>query len=256
MVDCAGAPLSAQGMAAAVAALGAVRAAVWALLAVETGGVGFLPDRRPKILFERHVFHRLTGGRFDAVAPDVSHAVPGGYGALGAHQWDRLAVARRLDAAAAVQAASWGLGQIMGEKHALAGFASAEAMIAAFTAGEDAQIAGMAAFVQAIGAAGFVAAGRWADYARRYNGVGYAANHYDTRLATACAQFTQAGCPDLDVRAAQLLLGYLGVPLVVDGMAGPATGAALRRFQAGAGIDVSGRADAATLAALRVKTMG
>src|SRR5204863_9082982 len=34
---------------------------------VETSGCGYLPDRRPKILFERHVFSRLTEHRYDGL---------------------------------------------------------------------------------------------------------------------------------------------------------------------------------------------
>ncbi|MGG7377547.1 N-acetylmuramidase domain-containing protein, partial [Escherichia coli] len=42
---------------------------MWAVIHVESSGAGYQADRRPKILFERHVFHRLTGGRFDAAHP-------------------------------------------------------------------------------------------------------------------------------------------------------------------------------------------
>jgi hypothetical protein len=36
-----------------------------AVLTVETLGSGFLPDRRPRILFERHFFPSETKGAFD-----------------------------------------------------------------------------------------------------------------------------------------------------------------------------------------------
>jgi hypothetical protein len=39
---------------------------------VETSGSGFLPDRRPKILFERYVFSEETGHRFDVSEFDLS----------------------------------------------------------------------------------------------------------------------------------------------------------------------------------------
>jgi hypothetical protein len=58
--------LSAAGIAAACAILGIGEAEMRAVLAVESLGSGFLADGRPKILFERHWFHRLTGGRFSA----------------------------------------------------------------------------------------------------------------------------------------------------------------------------------------------
>ena len=71
-----------------------------------------MPDRRPQILFERHIFHRLTDGKFDD--GQISDPAAGGYGARGAAQYDRLALALAKDADAALQSASWGIGQIMG----------------------------------------------------------------------------------------------------------------------------------------------
>src|SRR5262249_21522773 len=56
---------------------------LWTVLNVETSGCGSLSDRRPQILYERHVFHRLTGGRFDD--GDLSDSASGGYGA----EWRR-----------------------------------------------------------------------------------------------------------------------------------------------------------------------
>jgi hypothetical protein len=94
--------------------LGVKAAEIWAVLTVETMGSGFLPDRRPQILFERHIFRRETDGAFDATAPEVSSPAAGGYGALGAHQYDRLGQAIRLDRQAALRSTSWGIGQVMG----------------------------------------------------------------------------------------------------------------------------------------------
>src|SRR5260221_2329921 len=105
--------LSKEGLAAAAQSLSVKAPEIWAVMAVEASGCGFLPDRRAVILFERHIFHRLTGGRFDDGA--ISDPAPGGYGAGGAHQYDRLSRAIAKDRRAALQSASWGLGQIMGE---------------------------------------------------------------------------------------------------------------------------------------------
>jgi hypothetical protein len=74
------APLSPDGFAEATERLRVTAAAVWAILRVETTGCGFLPDRRPKILFERHLFHQATGGRFSQSHPGISHPTAGGYG--------------------------------------------------------------------------------------------------------------------------------------------------------------------------------
>src|SRR3989442_2948435 len=54
---------------------------LWAVVRVQTRGCGFLADRRPKLLFERHIFHRETGGRFHAQPPDLSQPSAADYGA-------------------------------------------------------------------------------------------------------------------------------------------------------------------------------
>jgi hypothetical protein len=123
-------------------------AAIWAVLAVETSGCGFLPDRRPKILFERHIFHRETQGRFDAQAPDISNAQSGGYGAEGAYQYERLARAINLDRTAALKSASWGLGQTMGFNFADIGFDDVESMVAAIKQAEDPHLVAMERFIK------------------------------------------------------------------------------------------------------------
>jgi hypothetical protein len=57
--------LSSDGVARVAKSLGVFGPEVWTVVAVETSGCGYLPDRRSQILFERHIFHKLTGGRFD-----------------------------------------------------------------------------------------------------------------------------------------------------------------------------------------------
>jgi hypothetical protein len=109
-------------------------AELWSVLAVETSGCGYLPDRRPKILFERHIFSRLTAHQYDADDPDISQPTAGGYGPPGAHQYDRLNAAMQIDWTAALKSASWGLGQIMGENFDAAGFAQIDDMVAAMSA--------------------------------------------------------------------------------------------------------------------------
>jgi hypothetical protein len=70
--------LSSDGMALCAEALHVSNPEIWAVLSVETSGCGYLADRRPQILFERHIFHRLTKGKFDD--SDVSDPTTGGYG--------------------------------------------------------------------------------------------------------------------------------------------------------------------------------
>jgi hypothetical protein len=56
MLEGKGKPLSEGGLSQAGKTLGVELPALWAVMTVETKGCGFLPDRRPLILFERHVF--------------------------------------------------------------------------------------------------------------------------------------------------------------------------------------------------------
>jgi hypothetical protein len=99
--------------------------------------------------------------------------------------YPHLETAIGIDETLALSAASWGLGQIMGENHAKAGFFTPQAMVTAFCAGEDEQIDGMAAFIIHAGLGGDLKLRKWAAFARGYNGDSYAKNHYDTRLALA-----------------------------------------------------------------------
>lgn len=55
-----GLPLSEAGLAKAAGDIGIGPPALWAVITVETNGCGFLPDRRPRVLFERHLFHLLA----------------------------------------------------------------------------------------------------------------------------------------------------------------------------------------------------
>ena len=224
------AALSSDGLAQVSANLGVYAAEIWTVLAVETSGCGYLPDCRPQILFERHIFHRLTGGQYDD--GDISDPTPGGYGPRGAPQYDRLARAISKDRTAALQSASWGIGQIMGMNYARAGFQNVEDMVAAMSDSEDRQLAAMGAFLTKTGLASSLQAHDWASFARGYNGPNYAINRYDIRLNSEYQKYSTGALPDLSVRAAQLYLTYLGFhPGGIDGIAGEHTLAAWAEFQ-------------------------
>lgn len=243
------APLSSQTLRFSCAQLDCSEAALWAVLTVETRGSGFLPDGRLQILFERHVFHRLSGGRFDVQAPDLSNSKAGGYGAGGASQYDRLARAMALDTDAALASASWGLGQIMGFNAQKVGFVDAAQMVEAFVDGEDAQLIAMAAFVSEAKLASALGVGDWTSFARGYNGAGFAKNGYDKKLSLAHSRFATGPTPDLRVRwiqAALLRLGHSGIK-AVDGWFGERTQKALLALQQGANLERTGRADEATI---------
>lgn len=240
--------LSQNGFSAATAVNEIESAALWAVLSVETSGCGFLPDKRPKILFERHIFSRLTNGQYDADDPDVSAPTPGGYGPGGAHQYLRLQAAMLLNREAALQSASWGLGQIMGENHATAGFPDVDTMVAAMVGSEDAQLSAMASFIKANGMGPHLQNHDWAGFARLYNGPNYAANNYDGLLQHFYTRYSAGSAPDLTIRAAQIYLTYKGFNVgAIDGLNGTSTITAVKAFQNSIGVSETGIVDAALM---------
>jgi len=242
--------LSNTGIAVVASGLNVQAPEIWAILAVETSGCGFLPDRRPQILFERHIFHRLTNGQFDD--GDISDPSPGGYGPRGAQQYDRLNRAIAKDRTAALQSASWGIGQIMGMNFARAGFQNVEEMVDAMTDSEDRQLAATASFLTATGLAVSLRTHDWPSFARGYNGPNYAINRYDVKLGSQFQRFLGGALPDLSVRAAQLYLTYLGFhPGTIDGVAGQHTMAALAEFESANRIVQSDLIDDACIAQLQ-----
>lgn len=241
--------LSADGLSAGTSELSVGAPEVWTVLHVETSGCGFLPDRRPPILFERHIFSRLTNRQFDI--SDVSNPQPGGYGAGGANQYLRLANAIQLDRVSALKSASWGLAQIMGSNFAQAGFADVASMVAAMSDSEDRQLAAFVSFLKANRLDRYLQAHDWTSFARGYNGPNFAANQYDTKLAQAFSQYSDGPLPDLNLRAAQLYLTFANMnPGPIDGAMGTRTRSALLSYQQQQSLPQTGQADAATLASL------
>jgi len=241
--------MSSDGLASVASMLGVFAPEIWTVLAVETSGCGFLPDRRPQILYERHIFHRLTQGEFDD--GDISDPTPGGYGPGGAHQYDRLAKAIVLDRTAALKSASWGIGQILGTNFAMAGFTDVDSMVAAMCASEDQQLTAVGNFLTASKLAAPLRAHDWTSFARGYNGPNFAINQYDSKLNGEFQRFSFGQLPDLVARAAQLYLTYLGFhPGPIDGVPGTRTFAALAQFQQANGLAVTTTIDANTVTQL------
>ena len=103
----AGAPATREGIHTVLDKLNVKLPQLLAVVTVETSGCGCFADRRPAILFERHIFSKQTGGRFDGQHPDISNRTPGGY-THGSGEYNRLARAVELDRPAALKSASWG----------------------------------------------------------------------------------------------------------------------------------------------------
>jgi hypothetical protein len=183
--------LSEKDFIEAAAALGVSVAAIKAVAEVEAPKGGFLPDGRPTILYERHVFSRLTGRKYDKSHSDLSNEQPGGY-KTGAAEWERLNRAIVLDAEAAHKSASWGKFQIMGFNHALAGYLDLKTFVLAMHTDERAQLDAFCNFLRSQKLVKFLLHRQWAEFAKRYNGKNYAKNSYDARLAAAFKKHSRA----------------------------------------------------------------
>ena len=240
------APLADADFERAAKAIGCTVAAVRAVNQVESRG-GFFADGRPKILYERHIFHRLTAGKFSAAHPDISNKAPRGY-IGGPAEYGRLARAIALDRKAALQSASWGAFQIMGFNFKLAGFANVEDFVKAMVSGQGAQLDAFVAFVRKNNLDDELVRLDWAGFARGYNGQGFRENKYDEKLADAYAFWSRGGArtdnphPLLRMgdtgEAVKLIQAALGLP--ADGDFGPNTKAAVVKAQKKGGLHADG----------------
>ena len=162
--------------------------AIQAVAEVESRKSGFLPDGRLVILFERHQFHKFSGGKFSAQHPAISNPTAGGY-VGGAGEWLRYEDAMKLDRRAALMSASYGLFQIMGFNHKLCGYATVEGFVAAMDEGEGEQLKAFCRFLQSAALDDELRDKQWRAFARGYNGPAYRKNNYDVKMAAAYLKF-------------------------------------------------------------------
>lgn len=173
--------------------------AVMAVNLVESVGSGFI-DRRPAILFERHVFvrrlleHGIAQVDIDLLAdttPNIVNKRPGGY-AGGTAEYQKLSTAQRIHPAAALESCSWGAFQIMGYHWQTMGYESVAQFVERMHISEGEHLDAFVRFIKAdAGLHKALKSRKWADFAKRYNGPAYAQNLYDVKMARAYAQFKE-----------------------------------------------------------------
>ena len=172
----------------AAAVLGVQVAVIKAVAAVEAPRGGFLASGEPTILYERHIFSRLTGGKYDNKWPSISNRIPGGYiGGYAEHL--RLQRAVELDRDAALQSASWGKFQIMGFNYAACGCKTLQEFINLVYRSEQAQLGLFINFLRSQGLVKYSKALDFTGFARRYNGPAYARYSYDVKLRAAYRRY-------------------------------------------------------------------
>jgi hypothetical protein len=172
-------------------------ASIKAVAQVETKGSGFDKQGRPTILFERHLFHQDTDGKWDDTHPEISDPTSGGYND-GGTQYERLDQAEHLDSESALRSASWGAFQILGRNYKQAGFDSVQGFVKAMQTDIHAHLKAFVTFVKNDNVLlSAIQQKEWTKFALRYNGaVGkkghkHVRDHYDTRLSEAYAAIVQ-----------------------------------------------------------------
>lgn len=151
------------------------------------GPGGFLDgEDLPKILFEAHHFSRLTGHIYDATHPKISSKYWNRTLYKGGQlEYVRLHTAMELNREAALKSTSWGLFQIMGFNHSVCGYDHVEDFVNDMKQSEFLQLNAAMKFIEAKNLLPVLRKHDWAKFAEVYNGSGYKANKYDTKLADA-----------------------------------------------------------------------
>ena len=198
-------------VAAEATRLGIDPAAAVAVLVAESRGEPFA-DGRMTIRFENHLFYQYWGKdhadvfnqhfafdpnreweghawRADAAQPmQPCHA-------SNTQEWQVLEFARSLDDTAALQSISMGAAQIMGFNHATVGYATPQAMFAAFEHDAGAQLRALFRFMEVSNLVDAVRRQDFRRFALTYNGPGQP-DRYAALMADYAAAFAAVSTPD------------------------------------------------------------
>jgi hypothetical protein len=199
-------PLTNNDIVSSANALGVSPAHIQTIVAVEAAGAGFF-NGLPKILFEGHIFSRLTNGRFNASHPRLSYPRwdKSKYPKTQEGRYAQLLDAVALDPDAAFSAASYGAFQILGSNYKVCGYGSAFDFVLAQCETEGEQLKAFVGFVKGNKLDDELRTNNWAGFARGYNGPAYRENAYDVKLANAYQRYVNKPLP---VSASpQLLVG-------------------------------------------------
>ncbi len=178
-------------------------AAVKAVNEVESSGKGFLLNRKPKILFEGHVFWQqllkrgikaeriLTSKNRNVLYPKWTKSFYQG----GAKEYDRLNQAINIGSnpkikEAALASASWGSFQIMGYHAISLGFSSVQDFVDKMYLHESEHLKAFGKFLEVNNIMKDLRNKNWAKVAEKYNGKSYKLNKYDQKLAKAYEKYS------------------------------------------------------------------
>jgi len=260
-------PLAPGQLASIAAEYGLAEAHVRTVMQVETAGHAYNSVGWPDFLFEPHKFYQNIPKAKLQTAIDEGLAYkswkgPGSYPKTPALRVEQFLKAAALDETAAIESASWGLGQILGSECEEAGYPTPQAMLQAFMDSEEAQIRGMLNLIKHRGLdkdlRNFPNMAACRHFALRYNGAAYAKNNYHVKLQSAFNRLMSTtphlvpakpldetihyGDQNENVRSMQKILISLGYDLGrggADADYGPATRRAVMDWKAKNGIPSS-----------------
>lgn len=250
--------------------LGVEAAAVAAVAHVESGlRTHTMINGRPEplIRFEGHYFDRRLSGEKRARARRLGLASPVAGAIINPAaqvvRWALLARAEAIDRRAAHESVSWGIGQVMGAHWQWLGYANVDALVAEARSGVAGQIRLMTLYIDKAGLSAPLRAHDWQAFSRVYNGPAFRRNSYDIQLARAYRRYAASATGTLRrgdsgdaVRMLQAALARHGYTLQQDGTFGSQTAHAVRQFQAANQLVIDGIAGPATMAALRADDRG
>ena len=169
-------------------------AAIKAIQKVETGGRGgFILPGKPAILFEGHIFwqHLKNPEKYCAGNEDILYKKwTKEYYKGGLAEYERLERACRIDEKAALMSASYGMFQIMRFNYSACGFKDVFSFVETMKQNEGTQLKAFVSFIKNNNKMHTALQNQeWADFARLYNGPGYAKNKYDKLLQDSYMEF-------------------------------------------------------------------
>jgi LysM repeat protein len=170
---------------------------------IESGGrSGYDKKNRPLILYERHIFSKRTGHKYDKENPDLSSKVgyklhkkgckvsdselkANYYSSTSDENYMRLAKAYALDKSSALQACSWGRFQILGDNFRTCGYPSVAAFVAAQVKNEIEQLQSFIEYIKSNKMQKALKEKNWCKIAEGYNGKNYKKFNYHKRIKRA-----------------------------------------------------------------------
>jgi hypothetical protein len=238
--------------------IGVEPAELLAVAEVESGGVVSWNTRRgvkPPIRFEGHYFYkRLKGEKLKAaIKAGLANPKAGAVANRSSYdaRYDMLDAAMKIDAMAAQESTSWGLGQVMGAHWKKLGYSSVRALVEEACSGVDGQISLMVKYIEKFGLVDELQTKNDKSFADQYNGPASAKNRYAQKIAAARKRYEAILAqgpgeviaePEAGLLQAQKDLKRLGFYKgSLDGKNGPSTKAAIKAFQKSQGLVADGK---------------